>query len=79
MIKRIVQNIKTQKNGEIGEIFGRPHGREKKIALLELSLGRELKRIESLDVDSKEFVSKAKLYIPSTEKCYWKNSKNLEL
>ena len=37
------------------------------------------KRIESLDVDSKEFVSKAKLYIPSTEKCYWKNSKNLEL
>ena len=42
MIKIIVQKIKNKKNGEIGEIFGRQHGKKKK-ALLELSLGRELK------------------------------------
>jgi hypothetical protein len=30
MIKRIVQKIKTQKNGEIGEILRRQHGEKKK-------------------------------------------------
>ena len=43
MIKIIVQKIKNEKNGEIGEIFGRPDWKKKKKALLELSLGRELK------------------------------------
>ena len=42
MIKIIVQKIKNKKNGEIGEIFGSPDWKKKK-ALLELSLGRELK------------------------------------
>ena len=30
MIKRIVQKIKTKKNGEIREIFGRPDWKKKK-------------------------------------------------
>jgi hypothetical protein len=41
MIKRIVQKIKTKKNGEIGEILRRPDMKKK--AGQELSLGRELK------------------------------------
>ena len=31
MIKRIVQKIKTKKNGEIGEIFGRPDGKKSSV------------------------------------------------
>jgi hypothetical protein len=30
MIKKLVQKDQNQKNGEIGEILGRQHGREKK-------------------------------------------------
>ena len=44
MIKTIVQNDQSQKNGEIGEILRRPEEEEKKVGL-ELLLGRKLKMI----------------------------------
>jgi hypothetical protein len=43
MIKRIVGNDQSQKNGEIGEILGRPHKKRKEKK--ELLLGRELKKV----------------------------------